>query len=369
MSILSKIRKPTLILNEEKAKRNLHNLNEKIISQKKIFRPHFKTHQSAQIGEWFRDIGISKITVSSIDMAQYFAEHGWSDILIAFPVNILQIEEIVQLSNKIQLSLLFEDLSTVAFINKFLKTDIQGWIKIDTGANRCGLKSGQLQEILSLVNMIKKSDHIKFSGLLTHAGHSYHYSSKPEITDVYKQSVDDLIGIKEFLESRGIDDIKISVGDTPSASLVDDFGPVDELRPGNFLFYDVQQYQAGVCRLEEIAVAVACPVVAIHPDRNELVIYGGAIHLSKDGHRWVEKISSYGLVTLPNNHGWSDENVIGYVRSISQEHGIVVFPDGIPADLKPGSLVYILPAHSCLTVQALGHYLSLDGEIIQTLRS
>jgi len=367
MSILSLITKPTLILDEEKAKRNLRHLNEKIISQKKIFRPHFKTHQSAQIGEWFRDIGISKITVSSVDMAMYFADHGWSDILIAFPVNILQIEEIIQLSKKIHLSLLFEDLSTVELIDKFLKVDIRGWIKIDTGANRCGLLSSQLQEILDLVNQINKSEYIKFSGLLTHAGHTYHYSSRSEITDVYNRSVADLIEIKHFLEENGIDDVKISVGDTPSASLVDDFGPVDELRPGNFLFYDVQQYQAGVCKLDDIAVAVACPVVAIHPDRNEAVIFGGAIHLSKDSHQWGDIFPSYGLVTLPNNDGWSDMDVVGYIRSLLQEHGIAVFPEGIPTEIRPGSLIYVFPAHSCLTVQALGQYLNLDGEIIQTL--
>ena len=37
-----------------------------------IFRPHFKTHQSIEIGEWFRESGVNKITVSSLTMANYF---------------------------------------------------------------------------------------------------------------------------------------------------------------------------------------------------------------------------------------------------------------------------------------------------------
>ena len=59
-----------------------------------IFRPHFKTHQSKKVGEWFREEGVDKITVSSVSMAKYFIEHNWKDITIAFPFNILEIDDI-----------------------------------------------------------------------------------------------------------------------------------------------------------------------------------------------------------------------------------------------------------------------------------
>ena len=49
------------------------------------FRPHFKTHRSREVGRWFRDFGVAAITVSSVDMAQYFSNDGWDDITIAFP--------------------------------------------------------------------------------------------------------------------------------------------------------------------------------------------------------------------------------------------------------------------------------------------
>ena len=55
------------------------------------FRPHFKTHNSAFIGNWFRKLGIHSITVSSVSMAKFFSAYGWRDITIAFPVNPLEI--------------------------------------------------------------------------------------------------------------------------------------------------------------------------------------------------------------------------------------------------------------------------------------
>jgi len=369
VTIFSSIHKPTLLIDENKARKNLALLNEKIRSQGIQFRPHFKTHQSAEIGEWFREIGITGITVSSIDMAIYFAEHGWNDIFIAFPVNILQMEEIVDLSKKVKLSLLFEDAGTVAFVNKNLSNQISGWIKIDTGANRCGLKSDQFEKISELANELEKSKNITLRGLITHAGHSYRFKTVEEVRSVYDQSVEILFGIQNQLNQLGYSNLEISVGDTPSSRLVTDFGNVDELRPGNFLFYDVQQFHAGVCLLEEIAVTLVCPVVAVHPEQNEVVIYGGAVHLSKDTHAWGAVQNAYGLVSLPaqNGWGWNDKKIIGYLRSLSQEHGVVVMPDGIPEEVRPGSLVCVFPPHSCLTVQAMGKYTNMDGETIHTM--
>jgi D-serine deaminase-like pyridoxal phosphate-dependent protein len=371
VTIFSSIHKPTLLVDETKARTNLARINEKILLQGKQFRPHFKTHQSAEIGEWFREIGITKITVSSIEMATYFANHGWDDIFIAFPVNILQIEEIIELSKRIHLSLLFEDKTTVNFIDKHISRQISGWIKIDTGANRCGLKSNQFEKIAELANELEKSKNIMFRGLITHAGHSYRSKTVEEIRTVYDQSVEILLGIRNQLHQLGFSNVAISVGDTPSSRLVSDFGNVDELRPGNFLFYDVQQFQAGVCQLEEIAVTVVCPVVAVHLEQNEIVIYGGAIHLSKDSHSWGEVQNAYGLVSVPaqNGWGWDDKKIVGYLRSLSQEHGVVVMPDGIPDEMKPGSLICVFPAHSCLTVQAMEKYVNLDGETIHTILS
>ena len=74
-----KIIKPTLLLNQERALRNIERMAQKAKQSGVCFRPHFKTHQSAVIGEWFKAFGINKITVSSIDMAEYFELESAAD--------------------------------------------------------------------------------------------------------------------------------------------------------------------------------------------------------------------------------------------------------------------------------------------------
>ena len=112
-NFLDQIKAPTLLLDKNRAQANLRRMAAKAAAQKVRFRPHFKTHQSAEIGEWFRAEGVTAITVSSMRMAAYFAAHGWEDILVAFPVNLREIEEIRTLSEQVHLGLLVESPESV----------------------------------------------------------------------------------------------------------------------------------------------------------------------------------------------------------------------------------------------------------------
>src|SRR5665648_180036 len=103
------ITKPTLLLNKEIVLRNIQKMVRKAKDHNLIFRPHFKTHQSIEIGEWFKEAGIQCITVSSLTMANYFADFGWDDITIAFSVNIPEIPEMNELASRIKLNVLIEN--------------------------------------------------------------------------------------------------------------------------------------------------------------------------------------------------------------------------------------------------------------------
>ena len=86
--------RPTLVLNKTVCLRNIELMAEKARRHNLRFRPHFKTHQSVEVGRWFRQKGIRHITVSSVQMAKYFANDGWDDITIAFPFNVNEIDEL-----------------------------------------------------------------------------------------------------------------------------------------------------------------------------------------------------------------------------------------------------------------------------------
>jgi len=364
----SKIKVPTLLLNETIARSNLRKMAAKAAKQSIRFRPHFKTHQSAAIADWFRGFGVEAITVSSVRMAQYFARNGWKDILIAFPVNLRELADIDNLAGDIRLGLLVESVESAKHLEKFLNHQVDVWIKIDTGLHRAGIWHEDTHLIFELASYIHIANHLNFKGLLTHAGQTYDAKSPEEIVQLYKQSNIDMNQLRTKLTTFGIDKILISVGDTPGCWLSDDLGQVDEIRPGNLLFFDAMMLELGVCQPGEIAVAVACPVVAKHPREKEVIIYGGAVHLSK------ERIAGgqgpiFGYVAFQRKNGWRFSSKNNYVRSLSQEHGVVRLTKKDFSAAEPGDLIMVLPVHSCLAVNTLGEYLTLDGKWIETFRT
>ncbi len=365
MSVLDQIDQPTLLINETVARANIAAMTRRVYEKGVAFRPHFKTHQSAQIGEWFRETGVEKITVSSVEMAEYFADHGWTDILIAFSLNPRQTKRINALARRIHLSILIENLDVLPPLFLFGQEPLDVWIKVDAGSRRTGLDWQDKKGLHEICEAVVRIPRLRLTGLLTHSGHSYHAGSREAVSGVFREGVDRLNKLRDELEANGFSGLKVSVGDTPGCSLCEDWSGIDEIRPGNFVLYDAQQAREGSCRFEDIAVALACPVVAKHADRREVVVYGGAIHLSKD-YLEVDGKLSYGLPALQRGQGWRAPIPHARVDRLSQEHGILFIPGPEFEQMAVGDLVFILPAHSCLTVQTMGDYLSLNGEKIST---
>lgn len=346
-----KITRPTLLIDYKKCAGNIALMAEKAREHHLIFRPHFKTHQSEEIGKLFRNFGVDKITVSSVQMAKFFARKGWNDITIAFPVNILEIDDINQLASSIRLHLLVESVDAICFLSQNLRRQVGIFIKVDVGYHRTGIDVSNLLSLRNVIQSINANSPLKLEGFLTHAGHTYHQHNVESVKAVHQDAIHKLLELKQqFLpEHPGI---IISYGDTPSCSICDDFDGIDEIRPGNFLFYDCQQLKIGSCTPDDLALAVACPIVALHPERNQAIIYGGAVHLSKDSFMDDSKVK-FGYLAIPSNKGWNILPANNYVTALSQEHGILQLDSLVLVNLKIGDIVYVLPAHSCLAMDLL----------------
>lgn len=357
------ISKPTLVIDKEICLANIRRMYDKAINNKVIFRPHFKTHQSAFIGNWFRKMGIHSITVSSPGMAKYFSAYGWRDITIAFPLNIREAFLIGELASEVSLNVIIDNADVIPLLENALNTGLGLFIEIDTGHHRTGLAWKDHKEIDRILEKVRRSPHITFKGFLTHSGHTYHADSREEVADIFKDTMLKLNYLKEHYQAKWPDMI-LSVGDTPSCSIVDNFEGVDEIRPGNFVFYDLMQYSIGSCRLEDIALALACPVVSVSHQRNQFTIYGGAIHLSKE---FLFKSSGeriYGYLVNFNDKEWGQPLRGTYLTNLAQEHGIVQTTREILEQVKIGDVVGILPVHSCLTASSMHGYVTLTGENI-----
>jgi len=349
-STIEKCVRTSLIINQAIAKRNIKRMAEKAVRSRVRLRPHCKTHQSPVIvGNWLREVGITSVAVSSLKMAQEFAAAGWQDILISIPVNLREVEELKALSKTCRLGVFIESLQVAARLAEAEAYELDIWIKIDSGYGRTGIRYDDSDAILRLAKSCRQFG-LKLRGIVTHAGHSYNAVSKEQIAGIYHETVQFMIRIQQQLHEEGIE-VEISTGDTPGCSTADDFGLVDEVRAGNFVYYDLMQEKIGSCKRDDIAVVVACPVLALQNKRSEVVLHGGAVHLSKEVQMDENSKPLYGIAYPLSENGWDLAAKGAVLRKLSQEHGIMEMPEGW--SVQPGDLVAVLPVHSCLAANLL----------------
>ena len=337
---------PTLVINKTISLNNLDRMIDVAKKNNLVLRPHFKTHQSIEIGTWFKEKGVTSITVSSISMAKFFSSE-WNDITIAFPLNILEIDKLNLMIRGNRVKLLIDSISSLKILDSKLEDSIEIYLKIDVGYNRAGLKVEEKHKIKSIIEFCKTSKKISFLGFLAHFGDSYKSKNKMEIKTVFQKSIE-----KIKVLSDGFPNYRISIGDTPTSSTIKKYPDfINEIRPGNFIFYDLAQYKIGSCEIDDIAIRMICPVVSIYEEREEVLIYGGSVHFSKDRLRENES-DIFGYVYY--GEVWDVSNKIGYIKSLSQEHGIVKLEKKI--DIKIGDQLNVIPVHSCLTVDKMGAF-------------
>ena len=188
----------------------------------------------------------------------------------------------IDLAAQVRLQLLIESEATAHILDRRLASPVGAWIEVDAGSGRSGVPWDSAGTLHAVANTITSSTLLRLQGLLTHAGNSYAARSLQDVAAIHTETITRMQRMRNWLMEYGFLGLEISIGDTPACSMLEEWGDVDEARPGNFVFYDLTQMTIGSCSAEDVGFVVACPVVAVHPERNEIVLYGGAVHLSKE---------------------------------------------------------------------------------------
>lgn len=358
---MSELDFPRLVIDEGKCKANIRVMAAKLRNAQVRFRPHFKTHQSLAMGRWFRDEGVSAITVSSLQMADYFTRDGWRDITMAVPFSPLEAPLINKVAATASLHLITASPEAVKGLGPLLQHPVNLWIKIDAGYGRAGVKPEEEGIITAIAKEAAQWPLIQLKGLLGHAGHSYQARDHAGIMQVHESSLAIMAAAKAKYQSL-IPGMEISLGDTPTCSIASQWPGVDELRPGNFVFYDLQQSQITSCTDDQIAVAMVCPIVDLRADRSEVIVHGGSVHFAKDWMKEADERLTFGCVAEKAEKGWGKVRRDWRLRSLSQEHGVLSVPAQDFSQFNVGDWLYILPVHSCLAADAMCGYYSTEGD-------
>ncbi|MCA1642350.1 MAG: alanine racemase [Acidobacteria bacterium] len=353
---------PALVLDLARVKRNAGRAASLARRSGVELRPHVKTHKCAEIARLQTEGFSGALTVSTLAEARWFAERGFTDITYAVPIEPGKFGQAVELARRCErLALITDDPDIPAQLDEAARRagiTLPLFLKVDCGYHRCGVEP-HAPEALEIPRRISDSRNLSFAGVLTHAGHSYHCTSQEEVLALARHERDLMVGFAGTLRGEGMEVPVVSIGSTPTVCAVDHLEGVNEIRPGNYIFFDAFQATLGSCRFDDCALTVLASVVHRDRVRRKVVIDAGAIALSKDrGAVELEPSCGYGRVLDVEGNELNLR-----VDAVSQEHGQIRVEDEATFELlRVGSRVRVLANHSCLTAAQHPYYNVLEGE-------
>ena len=140
----------------------------------------------------------------------------------------------------------------------------------------------------------------------------------------------------------------VSVGSTPTVVYSAQHSLVNEIRPGNYVFYDNIQYVLGSCTVNQWSLAVLATVVS-QPAPDRIIIDAGskALNLDRGAHS-TQQTAGFGRLL----------NLNGEIVRLSEEHGVIMLES--PGNIPIGSPVLIVPNHACAVTNLYSHYYLVD---------
>lgn len=346
---------PCLVLDKGVLERNLKRMSDAVHRHSVALRPHMKTAKSAEVGRMATRGEAGGITVSTLAEAEYFADNGFRDILVAAALPPQKLDRAAALADRgVSVTLVTDDAGAASVIAE-QNAPFKVLIEIDSGDHRAGVDPSS-----AVVLEIGKALGAKLAGVMTHAGHSYDCRTIQCIKDVAVRERDGVVTAAQHLREAGLRCDVVSVGSTPTMTHAERLDGVTEARPGVYMFQDLFQAEIGSCGRKDIALTVLASVIGRSPDENRFLVDAGALALSKDrSTQATEHDAGYGSV-------WDIDGAPAFgnckIERAYQEHGVGVSDESLPFDeLSIGAKMRIAPNHACITAAGHDRYYVVDG--------
>ncbi|KAI0106603.1 putative serine dehydratase domain-containing protein [Hypoxylon sp. NC0597] len=376
---IADVPKPAIVLDIAKARRHCSSMLAATKALGVAFRPHIKTHKTAeltemQIGDGIGNVKLVVSTVAEIEhilplLKRFQKERRLVNVLYGLPLPPSQVDRISLIARELgpeSISFMLDHPSQLVPLRRFY--DLTGFpggafIKVDTGYHRAGLPPNALNKngLLEKITQLHLEGKAILVGLYSHSSLSYRDTSPQEAMDNLAKEIRGCMDAVRYNHQYFpilSDKFTISVGASPQVTSIQNFegtiglenGATEklvnaikeisrgettgiqvslELHAGVYSVLDLQQLatnsRSGMRRFdEEIAVSVVAEVVSVYNDGErqspEALIAVGTLGLGRE--------------PCPSYDGWGMVGPISaldqinpekklVVKRISQEHSIV----------------------------------------------
>jgi D-serine deaminase-like pyridoxal phosphate-dependent protein len=356
--MLSALRTPAVLVDRKKVLQNIQQMRDAAKRNTIRLRPHTKTHKSPLIARWQVDHGAVGICCAKLGEAEIFADAGFKDIRLPYPINPSNADRVIALLDRTHLSFIVDHIGVAKQWSDCLTRAgraVDILIKVDVGFHRCGIDPDS-RETLGIIKEIAPLPGLRFKGILSHAGQTYHAHSEDELRIMANAEAQTMTDLAERCRKAGIPVEEVSAGATPPARYSIQAQGFTEYRPGNYVYFDRTQVALGAATLDDCALTVLATVVS-KPAKNRIVLDSGSKTLTNDGARGFTPATGFGVVI-------GHENL--FVERLSEEHATVKVTNGA-TPLEPGDRVRVIPNHSCVVSNLVDQAWLVEGDNAEPL--
>lgn len=340
---LDRLETPCVVINMQKVKKNIKEMQDIANAYHCMLRPHIKTHKMKLLAKLQLEYGAHGITCAKISEAEVMAEGGIDDIFIAYPlVGNFRINRAIRLAGNIRRLILGVDsLEGAMTLNQAARKAnlcLEVRMEVDTGAKRTGVL---WQKAVSLAKDIRELSNLNLTGIYTFKGLIHRGEATQDKEAAGYEEGYMMKEIADKIRAQGIDLLEISAGSTPTGQSVAATGLVTEIRPGTYIFKDYMLYKEGITKLDDVAAHIYATVVST-PREDYAVIDGGTktfpmdIQLNQPPYYYP----SYAII-----EGHED---LALTR-MNEEHGIITSKAG-KTGLRVGQKLKMIPIHVCTAI-------------------
>ena len=304
---------PALTIDLNILERNLDRMAALCRDQGLKLRPHIKTHKTPEVARMQVDRGAAGLTVAKVGEAEVMTGAGFDDLLLAFPIwGAETLRRLAVLASNHRILISLDNEATAQELSRAMslqKSTIGVLVEFDAGLGRCGLEPGSA--CVELARKVDKLPGLNFSGLMTYFG-SVWGSDEERQAEVRRVAERVERALTAFAQAR-LPVEMLSAGSTPSARLTKCVPGVTEIRPGTYVYNDMNTFYQGVCGLEDCAARVLVTVVSTAVPGRAIIDAGSKTFSSdalgsgpKSGHGYVVEAPDAKLIKLNEEHGYLD---------------------------------------------------------------
>lgn len=354
--MLETLTTPCVIVDLDIVEANIARMAGKLATAGIAHRPHIKTHKSVELGRKQLAAGAIGITVAKLGEAKVFADAGYDNILLAYPVvgadKLARYEALhrhVNIMTTIDSMHVAEGLANVGLR---CGKPVQVLVEIDVGMHRCGV---QPEDAVTFAKAVQRLQGIEIVGVMEYNAVARNFSDDDGLRGALRKELATVRRVVDALRAAGVEVRVVSVGSTVAGTFAEDLAGVTEVRAGSYIYQDVTALAVGIADVADCAIRVLTTVVST-PCAGRASVDAGSKTLTSDR---AAGRDGYGLVV-----GYPQVQVAG----LSEEHGQLQY-DAAVTPLKVGDRLEIIPNHGCvLSNLADVVYGVRGGEVVGPIR-